>query len=42
MGLDGMSETTLLFLSHIESIHWKVEGRSEVRVLRIAHSETPR
>ena len=38
-GFDGMSETTLLFLSHIESIHWKVEGRSEVRVLRIAHSE---
>ena len=38
-GLEGISETTLLFLSHIESIHWQVDGGSEGRLLRISHPE---
>ena len=39
-GLREMSESTLLFLSHIESIHWQVAGRSERLVLlRVEHSE---
>ena len=38
-GLEGISETTLLFLSHIESIHWQVDGGSEGRLLRISHPD---
>ena len=41
-GLQAISETTLLFLSHMESIHWRVEGIKEIiegHVLRIGHSE---
>jgi hypothetical protein len=38
-GLDEISETTLLFLSHIESIRWQVEGNAECCVLRVAHTE---
>ena len=38
-GLHELSETTLLFLSHIESIHWRVDGGSEGRLLRISHTE---
>lgn len=39
-GLREMSESTLLFLSRIESIHWQVAGRCEHLVLlRVEHSE---
>ena len=39
-GLREMSESTLLFLSSIESIHWQVAGRSEHLVLlRVEHSD---
>ena len=34
-GLNELSETTLLFLSHIESIAWKRPGKSSGEVLRI-------
>lgn len=38
-GLNELSETTLLFLSHIESIAWKLSGISSGEVLRIPHSD---
>ena len=38
-GLEAMSETTLLFLSHIQSICWQVDGESARRLLGIEHSE---
>ena len=37
-GLEEISEDTLLFLSHIESIHWRVDDGMEVSLLRIPHS----
>lgn len=39
-GLEEISETTLLFLSHIKSIQWRVEGGLEGCLLRDSHSET--
>jgi hypothetical protein len=38
-GLNELSEATLLFLSHIESITWELPGKSKGEVLRIPHSE---
>ncbi len=37
-GLEEISENTLLFLSHIEEIQWRVDGGREGRLLRITHS----
>ena len=38
-GLEEISENTLLFLSHIEEIQWRVDGGREGRLLRIPHSD---
>ena len=38
-GLEELSADTLLFLSHIESIDWRVEGKTQARLLQISHSE---
>ena len=38
-GLEELSADTLLFLSHIESIDWRVEGKTQARLLRISHFE---
>ncbi|BAV33390.1 hypothetical protein SCL_1076 [Sulfuricaulis limicola] len=39
VGLEGLVETTLLFLSHLESIRWKIGQQPAGEVLRIKHSE---
>jgi hypothetical protein len=39
IGLKGLAEMTLLFLPHLESISWEIEGESPGEVLRIQHSE---
>ncbi|SCY34159.1 sacsin N-terminal ATP-binding-like domain-containing protein [Microvirga guangxiensis] len=38
-GLNELAETTLLFLSNIESIKWRVGSETEGEILRIGHSE---
>ena len=38
-GLDEISDKTLLFLSHIEEIQWRLEGGREGRLLRVPHSD---
>ena len=38
-GLEEISDNTLLFLSHIEEIQWRVDGGREGRLLRISHSD---
>ncbi len=38
-GLEEISEATLLFLSDIEAIHWRVEGGTEMYLLRVPHSD---
>ena len=38
-GLEEISDNTLLFLSSIEEIQWRVVGGREGRLLRIQHSE---
>lgn len=38
-GLDELAETTLLFLTHLESIVWKINGETQGEVLRIQHSQ---
>ena len=38
-GLEEISADTLLFLSHIESIDWSVEGETEANLLRVLHSD---
>lgn len=38
-GLEEISDNTLLFLSSIEEIHWRIVGGREGRLLRIQHSE---
>jgi hypothetical protein len=38
-GLNELAETTLLFLRHIESIKWHIEGGSSGDMLRIGHSD---
>ena len=38
-GLEEISENTLLFLSHIEEIQWRVDGGCEGLLLRIPHSD---
>ena len=38
-GLEEVSAHTLLFLSSIESIDWRVEGEAQARLLRIPHSK---
>ena len=38
-GLNELAETTLLFLSHLNSIRWQIGQNSSGEVLRIQHSE---
>ena len=38
-GLEEISDKTLLFLSHIDAIQWKIDGSREGRLLRIPHSD---
>jgi hypothetical protein len=38
-GLDELAETTLLFLSHLESISWQIDNCEPCEVQRIRHSE---
>ena len=38
-GLEEISADTLLFLSHIESIDWRVEGETEANLLRVSRSD---
>lgn len=38
-GLDGLDETTLLFLSSLQAIKWKIDNGSSGEVLRHVHSE---
>ncbi len=38
-GLEEISDNTLLFLSNIEMIHWRIDGVREGRLLRIQHSD---
>ena len=38
-GLEEISDSTLLFLSHIEEIQWRIDGGREGRLRRIAHSD---
>ena len=38
-GLEEISDNSLLFLSHIEEIRWRIEGRPEGRLLRVPHSD---
>lgn len=38
-GLEEISDNTLLFLSHIEEIQWRIEDGREGRLLRIPHSD---
>jgi hypothetical protein len=37
-GLEELAETTLLFLTHLDSIHWQV-GNTSCEALRVPHSE---
>lgn len=37
-GLEQLAETTLLFLSHLESIRWQI-GKTSGEVLRVLHAE---
>ena len=37
-GLEEISDNTLLFLSNIEEIQWRIDGGREGRLLRILHS----
>ncbi len=37
-GLKQLAETTLLFLSHLESIQWQIGGTSGI-ILRVSHTE---
>ena len=39
LGLDELAETSLLFLSSMESIHWQVGDQPAGEVLRIEHSQ---
>ena len=38
-GLDELAETTLLFLTHLESLQWKIGQKRPVQVRRVEHSE---
>lgn len=38
-GLGELAETTLLFLSHLESISWQIEQGVSGKVLRVQHAE---
>jgi hypothetical protein len=38
-GLNELAETTLLFLSHLQSVSWQVGGGPAGKVLRVLHSE---
>lgn len=38
-GLSELAETTLLFLTHLKSISWHVDGAHRGQVLRVQHSE---
>lgn len=38
-GLEEISADTLLFLSHIESIDWRVEGETKANLLRVSRSD---
>ena len=38
-GLEDISDNTLLFLSHIEEIQWRIDGGRDGRLLRVPHSD---
>ena len=38
-GLDDIADITLLFLSHLESIEWRIGNESSARVRRFRHSD---
>ncbi|MCO5792684.1 MAG: hypothetical protein HEQ21_07680 [Blastomonas sp.] len=38
-GLTQLGETSLLFLSHLESINWEIEGKASGQILRLQHSD---
>ena len=38
-GLKGLSETSLLFLSSLEAVNWKIKGAAHGNVLRLRHSD---
>jgi hypothetical protein len=38
-GLAQLGETSLLFLSHLESINWEIEGKASGQILRLQHSD---
>jgi len=38
-GVRGLTETSLLFLSNIKSVSWRIEGGEIGRIIRIHHSE---
>jgi hypothetical protein len=38
-GLRSLAETTLLFLSHLQTIHWRIGKEVAGRVFRVRHSE---
>lgn len=38
-GLTQLGETSLLFLSHLESVNWEIEGKASGQILRLPHSE---
>lgn len=38
-GLNYLAESTILFLRHIESIEWQVEGAESSKIRRIAHGK---
>jgi hypothetical protein len=38
-GLEELAETTLLFLSNLRSVNWRVDGQPSAKVARVQHSE---
>ena len=38
-GLTQLGETSLLFLSHLESINWEIEGKASGQILRLQHTD---
>lgn len=38
-GLNELDEKTLLFLSNLQSVRWKIEGESGGEILRVRHSD---
>ena len=38
-GLTQLGETSLLFLSHLESVNWEIEGKASGQIMRLQHSD---